>query len=344
MQRPPVTVPINYVHSMLHGVRTRGMAVDVFLEDAGIAQELLSQNHARVTVAQYVDLFKSLVERLDDDLMGFQSRRLKRGSFALMARSAIGAPDLEVAIRRIARTYRLLQDDVLMEIMRDGKQAGFTLRYTDPATPWPNFLPELILRVHWQLFVWLTGGKLKVNRFDFAFAAPAYADSYSQAFPGTLRFNCERSGFWFDASYLNCRILQDEKALFSFLSNAQRNILLPQKNNAQVSSSVRNHLQQAFPSWPDMATTAVALHMSGATLQRRLAAEGTSFQALKDALRRDVAIIRLNTSTVPLAALACELGFSDSASFQRAFKGWTGSAPGAYRRLDMVIGTDSPPN
>ena len=72
--------------------------------------------------------------------------------------------------------------------------------------------------------------------------------------------------------------------------------------------------------------------MSAATLQRHLAAESTSFQALKDQLRREIAIYRLHTSRVPLARLAAELGFADSSSFQHAFKGWTGSPPGRYRR------------
>jgi AraC-like DNA-binding protein len=72
--------------------------------------------------------------------------------------------------------------------------------------------------------------------------------------------------------------------------------------------------------------------MSVSTLQRHLAGEGSSFQQVKDHLRRDLAIVRLNTSTIQLSALASELGFSDQAVFQRAFKTWTGSAPGAYRR------------
>jgi len=69
-----------------------------------------------------------------------------------------------------------------------------------------------------------------------------------------------------------------------------------------------------------------------ATLQRRLTKEGTSFQSLKDELRRDVAIVRLNATAVSVAELAQKLGFNDSGAFQRAFKGWTGSAPGAYRK------------
>ena len=96
---------------------------------------------------------------------------------------------------------------------------------------------------------------------------------------------------------------------------------------------MREILLRVSPAWPDLASTAKALHLSTSTLQRHLTTEGTSFQSLKDQLRRDLAIQRLNSSTVPLAALAAELGFADSAAFQRAFKTWTGSAPGSYRKF-----------
>jgi AraC-like DNA-binding protein len=72
--------------------------------------------------------------------------------------------------------------------------------------------------------------------------------------------------------------------------------------------------------------------MSASTLQRRLATEGTTFKALKDQLRREIAIQRLHADRVSLKSLAAELGFADSFAFQRAFKSWTGCPPGAYRR------------
>jgi AraC-like DNA-binding protein len=135
----------------------------------------------------------------------------------------------------------------------------------------------------------------------------------------------------------SCFLCRDETALRSFLVDAQAQIVVPRRGDDEVGACVRSHLLQTQPAWPDLAATADALHMSTTTLQRRLASEGTSFQSLKDELRRDSAILRLNTSNVPLATLAFELGFADAAAFQRAFKGWTGSAPGIYRRGGVCV-------
>lgn len=97
-------------------------------------------------------------------------------------------------------------------------------------------------------------------------------------------------------------------------------MLVPRRGSDAVSARVRAHLQFMQPAWSDLVATANALHVTVSTLQRRLALEGTSFQALKDELRRDTAIVRLSTSAVPLAELADELGFANSSAFQRAFK------------------------
>jgi len=332
MLRPPVTIPIAFVQGMVSGVHGRGASSDAFLLDAGIAPELLHEAGARVTSDQYVALFRLLIERLDDECLGLLSRPLKRGSLALMARSALGAPTLEAAIRRVARTLRLLQDDVLLVLVSDDGHAGLALHLTDPSRIRPVFLHELLLRVFWRVLAWLAGGALPAARFDFAFPAPPHASSYAKVFPGPLRFGCRHSAFWFDAARLLDPVRRDEAALRKFIADAQSQVIVPKRGEDLLTDRVRENLQRNLPAWPDLAKVADTLHMSASTVQRRLALEGTSFQSLKDELRRDLAIVRLNTSQVPLAALADELGFADSAAFQRAFKGWTGSAPGAYRR------------
>ena len=80
----------------------------------------------------------------------------------------------------------------------------------------------------------------------------------------------------------------------------------------------------------DLASIARGLHVSRATLARRLAARGLAFQQLKDDLRRDHAIALLG-ARMPIADVADRLGFSEPSAFARAFKSWTGVPPGRYR-------------
>jgi AraC-like DNA-binding protein len=331
----PVTVPIAFVHGLLAGIRARGEADASVLDAAGIPPALLRDIGARVTVAQYSTLFRLLVDERNDEGLGFLSRPLKPGSFALVARSALGAPDLEHAIHRMAKTFWLLQDDVALGLRRESGLAGLALRFVDRvecADAQSVFLHELLLRTFWRLAAWLVGGRLPAVRFDFAFDYPAHAGSYNRTFPAPLSFAQGESSFWFDEKWLRSPIRRDESALRAFLQNIPVTLLVPPQKVNITSGLVSDYLNRTQPAWPDLAVTAHALHMSVATLQRRLAIEETSFQSLKDELRRDIAIVRLSDSKVTLTNLAQELGFVDSAAFQRAFKRWVGSAPGTYRK------------
>lgn len=335
MLKPPDTVSIAFVNGMLSGVSSAagGPARDAWLIEAGIAPDLLAEPAARITAQQYVALFTRLMDGRDDEALGFFARPLRRGSFALMARSTLGAATLAQSLRRLCRTFRVLQDDVALDCTRDAQgRVGLRITMIDPGAARHTFLHELLLRVLWRLIAWLHGGRLKPARFDFAFATPAHAAEYATVFPGTVAFAQTHSAVWFDAASLAVPVLRDEAALRAFLAHAPANVIIPERSHHTVGTRVRAHLQRSRPAWPDLPATASALHVSTSTLQRHLAAEGSSFQALKDQLRRDLAIVRLNTSATPLVVLAAELGFADSATFQRAFKGWTGSAPGAYRR------------
>ena len=73
------------------------------------------------------------------------------------------------------------------------------------------------------------------------------------------------------------------------------------------------------------------LGVSGRSLQRKLAAEGTRFSKVLDESRRDRSIQMIRRPGVTVAAVAAEVGFGDSQAFARAFQRWTGQSPSAYR-------------
>ncbi|MES2257035.1 MAG: AraC family transcriptional regulator [Pseudomonadota bacterium] len=328
----PVTISVAFVHGLLSGVCAGGVPPESWLLKAGIAPALLDEPAARVTAEQYVALFRVLVAARNDEGLGFFSRQLRRGTFELLMRSAMGAATVDAAARHFCQGFGLMQDDMRFEGVKQGALSGMRIVPATDQFAAQVFVHELLLRLLARFTAWLHGGRLRPHGYDFAYPIPRQASEYGKVFSGQVRFDQPCSVIWFNAEKLQVPVRRDEAALLDFLARSPGTLIVPRRHDEATSQRVRAYLQQGRPHWPDLAAAAGALHMSVSTLQRRLADEHSSFQAIKDQLRRDLAIMRLNTSSVPMLELAGELGFSDQAAFQRAFKAWTGSAPGTYRQ------------
>jgi AraC-like DNA-binding protein len=83
---------------------------------------------------------------------------------------------------------------------------------------------------------------------------------------------------------------------------------------------------------PDLETLSEQLHIAPRSICRKLEQEGTSLRQIKAALRREHAIRLMTSENLSIAEVASRVGFSEPASFHRAFKRWTGKAPSAWRR------------
>lgn len=95
---------------------------------------------------------------------------------------------------------------------------------------------------------------------------------------------------------------------------------------------VRSALLELLPAG-ESTVNAVArvLAVSARTLQRRLTAERTTFQAVLNETREALARHYLSTSRLPTAEISFLLGYEDVTSFQRAFRSWTGETPRRVR-------------
>jgi AraC-like DNA-binding protein len=113
----------------------------------------------------------------------------------------------------------------------------------------------------------------------------------------------------------------------------------PAPSRARVESMwslVAASLPELLARGATLEAVARSLGMSDRTLQRRLEGEGTSFLEIQDAVREARARELLRDLDLPLLDVADQLGFSDLATFSRAFKRWTGHPPGMFRRKSIA--------
>jgi AraC-like DNA-binding protein len=179
--------------------------------------------------------------------------------------------------------------------------------------------------VIFQLWVLLKGSP------PFSYAEPVHSAEYGLLFPCPRRFSAGSSSLLFHARYLSMPLLQDERTLKQFLQHSPADLLARPDGGDSLTSQIRRLLGRDCGSWPDLEAVAQHLHMSPQTLRRHLREEGSSFQELKDQLRRDLAIYLLGRDELSTQDIAEQLGFSEPSAFHRAFKKWTGLTPGAYR-------------
>ena len=72
-------------------------------------------------------------------------------------------------------------------------------------------------------------------------------------------------------------------------------------------------------------------------LQRALTANGAAFRSLLAEVRFDMARGLLSGTGLPVSDIAEQLGYSESAAFVRAFKGWAGITPAQWRKREKNI-------
>ena len=163
--------------------------------------------------------------------------------------------------------------------------------------------------------------------------APGAADLHQQHFGCPVTFDAGR-----DAIHLSRRALsepnrQGDESFVRFFDQALEQAVEALYDPPALDVAVSREISQALSGGvPRITTIAGSLGMSGRTLQRRLAAEGRSFQSLVEEARHRLAERLLGSTSYPIADVSFLTGFSEQSAFNRAFRRWTGQTPGHFRQ------------
>ncbi len=334
----PALTPIAFVNAIVEAYQQRGLDPKAALELAQIAPESLGNPGSRITAWQMERISDAAMRALDDEGLGGFSRRLPWGSYGMLARASISAPNLGVALKRWCRHHGLLTDDITLDLSVAGEVA--TLSLTEHPTPGTGLrasnrlrefcLVSVLRNVH-GLACWLIDSRITLQGAQFPFAAPLHHEVYGVLFSGPTVFGVAPAGIRFDARYMALPLRRDEAALRQMLQRALPLTVLQYRRDRLLVQRVRQALS-AHPGQTHSADDLAALlHVSPRTLHRQLKDEGASLQALKDEVRQARARNLLLRTTRPIKQVAEAAGFQNEKSFIRAFKGWTGASPAEFR-------------
>ena len=264
--------------------------------------------------------------------MGFAPQRSKPGTFATMCHLVIHCHSLESVFKRAQGFYNLFEKPVNVALYHDENTAWLEIESEGSLDDPDHFLQESLLVIWHRFSCWLIGQRIDLDEAFFAYPRPGHADEYRHLFHCPLRFDRPHTGFRFHARYLSTPVIRDEREMKLFLENSPADLLARPDGSNSFTARIRAIIGRDFSeSLPDFETIATQLNTSPQTLRRRLREENTSFQEIKDNLRRDQAIYHLSRHDFAINEIAHMVGFTEPSTFHRAFKKWTGVTPGAYR-------------
>ncbi len=285
----------------------------------------------RVTLDQIVCLYQLAAVETDDEMMGLWSRPIRPRALQHLLTSVREATTLASALFRFSTFWNLLLDDYQFELIEADDELTLRLNPLGDQAP-QRFGHMLILKLAHGLLSWLARYEVPVAGVSFAFARPEFEEDYAVIFPAAVRFGQAATAVSFSLDDLGTVQARSSADLDRFLENAPRDWIFTRSQQHTQSLRVRTYLSQTEWNTANLTGAADALNVTPRTLIRRLEADGTNFQAIKDALRRDIAIRQLQTGQNSIEAIAHEVGFSSAANFHKAFHRWTGNTPSSYRR------------
>ncbi len=315
------------------GLRTYGVDADALFVEVGLDPSALSDPNARYPVPSMGRLWNLAVERSGDPCFGLTAAAQWHATtwhglgFAWLASST-----LEEALRRVTRygavlstaaDFRMVTIETGIRLTLSAKR-GYVVEAADVvidaalanvvhmcrATYGPDFRPSRVEFVH-------GGDGCRQRRREF-FKAPVVYRGRENALEIAADVVAKPLATAnAELAHANERVIADYFA---------------QLGPGTTVARVQAKLIDGLPSGNITAERiAESIFVSQRTLQRQLAREGTSFTAVLDQTRRELAERFIRDQSLTLIEITFLLGFSEISSFSRAFKRWTGLAPTEFK-------------
>ncbi len=329
--RPERGVAVIFLRALLDSGARFGVEPTTVLDRLGLARDALDDQNAWISVETMTRAWELVPELSNDPDFGLHAAETTpTGAYGVLEYATITSPTAAVALARVERYYRLISGMSDIRFERDGTHARISLK--------PVAGGERNLRHYTEHFFTLLATRLSILTLDkasplaidFAHAAPSTTTEHERVFGAKVRFSRPHAEILFEDAALDVPLTTSNAALAGVLAQTEQMLTTPAA--VTVAERVRRELPAAL-STGDYRLSAIAkrLGLGARTLEQKLDEENESFNGLVDDVRKELALTCVRENKMSLGEIAFVLGFTQTSTFHRAFKRWTGTTPRDYR-------------
>lgn len=326
-------VPVRNAKATIEGARRVGIPAEALFAGTGLSEADVRVPAARITYRAWLTMRRNLMQFPLPRDFGFAREPFSIASYGMLGYAMMSCATLDQAIQIAVKYHRTAGP--LLDLSFDFDAAGLAITARNAL----GLESELLTLVTEELFSSfplllnvLVGHSVEPRVVDLGYPAPPHADLYERAFRAPVRFDAGNSRFVLGADALALPLAQADADSAVMFERSCRELLKEIERHESLANELRHLLLSSPGKLPDAATAAARLKLGERTLRRRLADEGTTFQAILDEVRCHVATDYLVSTHLSTQEIAELLGFSEATNFRRAFVRWTRRSPTSYRK------------
>src|SRR5690554_492336 len=324
------------VKQYLRLAQAKGINAESLLESARLPTSLLFEESGRISGTEFQTLLEKMLEMLPSPVLGLLSGdHVQPSSYSVLGYILMSCTNLAEAIAQISPYEKLVGDMGSTQILAHGDEIRIHWHCNYPQ---PNVRMHMVDNVFgsWISFANWLGNSTDEHplRVELQRNPPAdeYLAEYKKRWHCPVVFKQPHNCIVIHKGQLALPIRQGAPELKPALqqhAEAQLQQLETDVNFTQkVASCVHKLLQFGSVSQEKVASK---LNISIRTMQRKLKEEGANYQHILDEERRAQAEFLLLNSQYSLTDISEQMGFTETSSFTRSFKAWTGMTPGKFR-------------
>ncbi|HEV2502742.1 MAG TPA: AraC family transcriptional regulator ligand-binding domain-containing protein [Mesorhizobium sp.] len=312
-------------------LRDLGVVPANVLRRAGLADDLMQQPSVRLATQDYYRLWHGIEDEMQDALLPIRFCEVVRAeSFSPPLFAALCSPNLIVAAQRIAR-YKALVAPIRLDVLEQGDTTTVEFTWLDAPLAPPVSL--VVMELLFCVTLVRMGTREAIRPLGVSTTVLPSPLAPYEAFLGAGMKRGASHAVTFSTVDARRPFLTSNEQLWAAFEPELRQRLSDLDMPVTTARRVRAALLEGLPSGlVSMEAIGRKLAMSKRTLQRRVEAEGTSYQQILNETREALARHYLEKTALPAAEIAFLLGFDEPNSFYRAFRSWTGTTPERIRQ------------